>query len=197
GTLKYLHVSEFGKICAKYPDKAKEIVTGAFEAVGAECVITIESTAEGKGGYFHKFATEAENNEKLGIELSNLDWEFFFYPWHQDKSYSIDTKTPIPARLAEYFYELEQKHGVKLTTGQMRWYVAKEKVLGEDMKREYPATPKEAFEAAVLGAYYSQQINKIYRDKRIGRVPYDSSALVHTFWDLGMNDMNCIWFIQL
>lgn len=33
GTLYSLHVSEFGKICAKYPDKAKEIVTGAFEAV--------------------------------------------------------------------------------------------------------------------------------------------------------------------
>jgi hypothetical protein len=28
GTLQYLHVSEFGKVCAKYPDKAKEIVTG-------------------------------------------------------------------------------------------------------------------------------------------------------------------------
>jgi hypothetical protein len=27
GTLQYLHVSEFGKICAQYPDKAREIVT--------------------------------------------------------------------------------------------------------------------------------------------------------------------------
>jgi hypothetical protein len=28
GTLQYLHVSEFGKICAQFPDKAREIVTG-------------------------------------------------------------------------------------------------------------------------------------------------------------------------
>jgi hypothetical protein len=28
GTLQYLHVSEFGKICAQAPDKAREIVTG-------------------------------------------------------------------------------------------------------------------------------------------------------------------------
>ncbi|NYT61269.1 DUF4055 domain-containing protein [Alcaligenaceae bacterium] len=28
GTLRYLHVSEFGKICAKFPHKAREIVTG-------------------------------------------------------------------------------------------------------------------------------------------------------------------------
>ena len=28
-TFQYLHISEFGKICAKYPDKAEEIVTGS------------------------------------------------------------------------------------------------------------------------------------------------------------------------
>ncbi|EIR76717.1 terminase large subunit [Yersinia pestis PY-34] len=48
GTLYSLHVSEFGKICAKYPDKAKEIVTGAFEAVPLGGKITLESTAEGE-----------------------------------------------------------------------------------------------------------------------------------------------------
>jgi hypothetical protein len=26
-TLQFLHISEFGKICAKYPDKAREIIT--------------------------------------------------------------------------------------------------------------------------------------------------------------------------
>ncbi len=48
GTMQRLLVSEFGKICAKYPDKAREIVTGAFEAVGLGGKITLESTAEGK-----------------------------------------------------------------------------------------------------------------------------------------------------
>ena len=44
-TLQYLHISEFGKICKKYPDKAKEIVTGSLNTlhVGQQC--TIESTA--------------------------------------------------------------------------------------------------------------------------------------------------------
>ena len=55
GTLRYLHVSEFGKICAKYPDKAREIVTGAFEAVSTGCFATIESTAEGRAGYFFDY----------------------------------------------------------------------------------------------------------------------------------------------
>ena len=46
GTLQRLHVSEFGKICRQFPHKAKEIVTGAFEAVGIGNQITLESTAE-------------------------------------------------------------------------------------------------------------------------------------------------------
>jgi hypothetical protein len=34
-------------------------------------------------------------------------------------------------------------------------------------------------------------------EKRIGLpVPYDPSRMVHTFWDIGMDDENCIWFYQ-
>ena len=47
-------MSEFGKICRKYPDKAQEIVTGAFEAVGLGNQVTLESTAEGREGYFSR-----------------------------------------------------------------------------------------------------------------------------------------------
>ena len=46
-----MHVSELGKICKKYPEKAKEIVTGDVEAVPADGgIITLEATAEGKKG---------------------------------------------------------------------------------------------------------------------------------------------------
>lgn len=47
GTLQFLHISEFGKICNRYPDRAEEIVTGAIEAVPKEGFVFIESTAEG------------------------------------------------------------------------------------------------------------------------------------------------------
>src|SRR3990167_1157722 len=33
GTLQILHVSEYGKICARYPDKADEIKTGALNTI--------------------------------------------------------------------------------------------------------------------------------------------------------------------
>jgi len=51
-TLQSLHVSELAKIAAKFPDKAKELKTGAFKAVGKDNKITLESTSEGKSGLF-------------------------------------------------------------------------------------------------------------------------------------------------
>ncbi|MCP4322848.1 MAG: terminase, partial [Alteromonadales bacterium] len=81
-TLQSLHVSEFGKICKKYPDKAQEIVTGAFEAVPADGgIITLESTAEGKEGYFYKYCQQAKKQKDLGKKLSVLDFSFHFFSW--------------------------------------------------------------------------------------------------------------------
>ena len=45
GTIHRLHISEFGKICAKYPDKAKEVITGSIPAVPKSGILIIESTA--------------------------------------------------------------------------------------------------------------------------------------------------------
>ena len=99
GTLRYLHVSEFGKICAKYPDKAREIVTGAFEAVSTGCFATIESTAEGRAGYFFDYCQTAEKALLQGKPLSALDWKFFFFSWWKNPQYAIDPVEPLPARL--------------------------------------------------------------------------------------------------
>ena len=41
GTIHRLHISEFGKICAKYPDKAREVVTGSIPAVPLSGMLVI------------------------------------------------------------------------------------------------------------------------------------------------------------
>ncbi len=194
GTLQSLHVSEFGKICKKFPDKAKEIVTGAFEAVAAGNVITIESTAEGREGYFFEYCKDAEKMQQLKKVLSVLDFKFHFFPWYTREEYSI--VGDINPALTKYFDELENKYGVALTDNQKAWYSAKWKVLGDDMKREYPSTPKEAFEVSVQGAYYAQQFAKIYKDGRIvnGLAKYDNQGDVHTACDIGIGDSTAIWF---
>ena len=196
GTLRYLHVSEFGKICAKFPDKAKEIVTGAFEAVATGCFITIESTAEGKSGYFYDYCNTAEKAHIQGKLLSSLDWKFFFFSWWKNPLYAIAPVEPIPSRLEEYFSEIKAKHGIDLTEQQKAWYHAKEKTLGDDMKREYPSIPSEAFEQSIEGAYYARQFRELYKEKRITVLPDNSHLPVYTYWDLGIGDSTAIWFVR-
>lgn len=196
GTLYSLHVSEFGKICAKYPQKAKEIVTGAFEAVPLGGKITLESTAEGKQGYFYNYCQESEKMALLKKILSPLDWKFFFFSWWKNQQYAIDVVEPLPERLIAYFGELEVKHQIMVTDRQKAWYHSKEKTLGEDMKREYPSLPAEAFAQSVEGAYYKNQFKAIYQDGRIGILPDNSHLPVMTFWDLGVSDSMVIWFVR-
>ena len=196
GTLYSLHVSEFGKICAKYPDKAREIVTGAFEAVPLGGKITLESTAEGKSGYFYNYCQESEKLQLQGKTLSALDFKFFFFSWWKNQDYSLPVTTEIPQRLKDYFAELKAKHNINTTPEQQQWYWQKEKTLGEDIKREYPSIPSEAFAQSVEGAYYKKQFKFLYENGRIGQLPDNSHLDVMTFWDLGVSDSMVIWFVR-
>lgn len=46
------------------------------------------------------------------------------------------------------------------------------------------------------GAIYATELRQITQEGRIGKVPYDPSRPVHTFWDLGYSDHTAIWFVQ-
>lgn len=54
-----------------------------------------------------------------------------------------------------------------------------------------------SFEAAILGAYYGQEMMRADKEGRISDVPYDYLAPVHTAWDLGYSDDTSIWFYQV
>lgn len=197
GTLNYLHVSEHGKICARYPEKAKEIRTGALNAVEAGQFAFIESTAEGREGDFYKLCETAKAKALSGAALTPLDFKFHFFPWWRNPAYRLDPQgVPIPAPLAAYFADLELAHGVRLDDAQRAWYAKKTETQGEEMKREYPSIPEEAFEAAIEGAYYGMQMARVRKEGRICRVPYEPSIPVNTFWDLGMDDSTTVWFHQ-
>ena len=53
-----------------------------------------------------------------------------------------------------------------------------------------------SFEGSAQGSYYAKQIQLAETEKRIGKVPYDPSLLVDTWWDLGIDDAMAIWFTQ-
>ncbi len=198
GTLQLLHISEYGKICSKYPDKAREVRTGALNTVQAGQVVFIESTAEGQEGHFYDICQSAEARERMGTSLSPLDFKFHFYPWHRSPDYAIAPGGVVVGDdLRRYFSKLETTAGITLTADQKAWYAKKCETQLSDMKREYPGTPGEAFEASIEGAYYAEPMAQAELQGRIGDWPADPNFAVHTAWDIGVGDYTAIWFFQV
>ena len=54
-----------------------------------------------------------------------------------------------------------------------------------------------SFEAAILGAFYGQEMRHITDSQRITTVDYDPMFPCHTSWDLGFNDSTAIWWFQV
>ena len=54
-----------------------------------------------------------------------------------------------------------------------------------------------SFEAAILGAYYGQEMRRITDLGRITDIEYDDMFPCHTAWDLGFNDSTSIWWFQV
>lgn len=54
-----------------------------------------------------------------------------------------------------------------------------------------------SFEAAIMGAYYGQEMRRITDLDRITTVDYDPMFPCHTAWDLGFNDSTSIWWFQV
>lgn len=194
-TLQYLHISEFGKICAHFPDKAREIVTGSLNTLGSRQYVLIESTAEGKEGYFYDLCKTAQADIESQKKLSSLDYRFHFYPWWECSDYSLEDYTTPPDYMEDYFFKLKAAK-INLTPGQKSWYYKNLLIQKDDMKREYPSTPDEAFESAIDGSFYARWLREARMDERIGAVPWDKQASVSVAFDPGYLDACAIVFWQ-
>lgn len=201
GTLQYLHVSEYGPMCAFYPQRAGEVKTGALNTVSPDAIVTIESTAHGRTGDFYTMCNRARELDamvKAGTAcLTKLDYRFLFFPWFEDPANQLDPEgVPIPPDSAAYFKELQDKHGITLSAAQRAWYVKKAQEQGDKMQQEHPSTPDEAFAQSIEGAYYSQQLTKATAQGRICDLPVIPGVPVNLFFDIGHSDSTCIWFHQ-
>lgn len=198
-TLQFLHVSEFGKICAKAPERAREVVTGAFPTLAVGCPLFVESTAEGQDGYFHKYCMEALEAERTGRVLSQQSFKMHFFPWWRKQGNRLDPATvEIEDNMSLYFDKLAAERGILLDDWQKAWYANQAKLLAGDMHREQPSYPEEAFAAAIEGAYYEKEMLWLRQNQRITSVPWDPALPVNTFWDFGVstNNETTIWFHQ-
>ena len=202
GTVNLLHVSELGKIALKFPQRAQEIINGAIPAVPLEGgIAVVESTAEGAFGEFYELCEPAMKRMEKGAPETRLDWRLHFFPWYRSKDYRLsDEEVPfvqIPDALRRYFAKLQAELGIVLTANQQAWYAKMAETHKRKMKQEYPATPKEAFEQAVEGAIYGEEMTWLREQGRLGVVPLDINHPVDTLWDFGTGDANAIWFHQL
>ena len=201
GTIHRLHISEFGKICAKYPDKAVEVVTGSIPAVPENGILIIESTAEGQEGEYYKMTQRAMALQQQGKKLTRRDYRFHFFPWWQAPEYTLDDPGVVMTdRDRLYFERIEGEAECTLTPGQRAWYVntrdsdfsGKE----ERMWQEYPSTPSEAFKTSTEGVYYANELAVARKQGRVLKIPV-VDVPVDTFWDIGRRDSTAIWFVQL
>jgi len=201
GTYHRLHVSEFGKICAKNPSKAKEVISGSIPSVPMSGILIIESTAEGQQGSFYSICQAAMKLLQLGKKLSPKEYRFHFYAWHQDEKYRLNAEgVHISEKDHEYFDEIETKMNVTLDLEQRAWYIAERTSFedaGEDssMLQEYPSTPDEAFQKSTEGTYFAKQMTAVRKEKRICKIPV-VDMLCNTFWDIGGTAGTAIWVLQ-
>tara|TARA_R110000823_G_C15919799_1_gene498585 strand:+ start:533 stop:2098 length:1566 start_codon:yes stop_codon:yes gene_type:complete len=201
GTLQYLHISEFGKICAKFPERADEVITGSIPAVPTNGMVFIESTAEGQDGHFYKISKRAEALMQSGKKLNPKDYKFHFYPWHGESKYTTSPDDVIITNKDhQYFDKIEGEASCKISIEQRAWWIMTRdsEFSGEEEKmwQEYPSTPKEAFQKSKEGCYYTVQMSKARKEERITSVAYRPGYPVNTFWDIGNGDGTGIWLHQ-
>lgn len=200
-TLQFLHVSEFGKICAHFPLRAKEIVTGTLPAAESG-VSFIESTAEGREGPYYEMATRAQANANTkGKVLSRHEYKFIFAPWWSAKEYVADpASVTLTGTDHDYFDKIESLVEHTIDLPHRAWYVAtRDNAFSGDwalMKQEYPSIPEEAFEQSAEGVYYANQMTSARNTGRVTDIAYDPRVPVNTFWDLGKDDDMVLWFHQ-
>ncbi len=201
GTPHFLHVSEFGKISARFPDKAVEITTGSIQGVPANGFVFLESTAEGQAGAFYDISERARAKKEAKEVLNTTDYRFHFFAWWMMPEYRTNPRgVRISAKEHEYFDAVEGEMGEAIDLEQRAWYIQKRDSdfasTPELMWREYPSTPKECWQAATEGKYYATAINIARREGRIGSFPLIRHVPVNSFWDMGNSDKTAVWMHQ-
>jgi hypothetical protein len=177
GTMHRLHVSEMGKIGARFPEKAREIVTGSIPAVPESGIVIVESTAEGASGRFYEMVRRArevsEARQPLTSRLNSREWRLHFFAWWEAPEYRIDPQgVLITDTDRAYFNELEGRLHITLDARQRAWYAAT--LHGADfagerplMWQEYPSDAEEPFRVPREGCYYTAQLSQARQEDRI------------------------------
>ncbi len=196
GSYPLVLVSEFGKTCARNPQKAEEVITGTLQSVPRDGQIIIESTAEGNEGFYAEMIMEASRRGNENI--SELEYKLFFYSWLEEPDYVLHEKVNYDVSLTDYFNKIEKEINRKISQPQRNWYAVQSKLLGDKIRQEFPSTVSESFLTSSDAFYFAESINKAYQENRCLFTPlYDALLPVYVSMDIGVNDLTVMAFFQI
>ncbi len=134
-----------------------------------------------------------------GQPTINQQYKAHFYNWTWDDE-ELTQIVPVPfseMQQHDKFEDYAAKH--KLSQIEITYYYQKWLSHNKNwnaLKREYPTTPQEAFEAISEGTFYGEQIGMMEQNGQIGVTPWDRALKVHTVWDLGVGKNMVVGFFQ-
>lgn len=198
-TLQRLHISEFGKIANKYPERAKETKTGTLQAISPGNTVVIESTGEGENEFKRMWdnAVEASSRASKSSGYAGKDFQPVFLSWLDDPDCTQQRPESVSETITKYFQKLEELSGKAITQEQRNFWIAQYRELGEAIYQEYPATPEEAFAKINDGSYYASLFTShVIRLERLVKDLHDPNLPVHVSMDLGMSDTFTLTYFQ-
>ena len=139
GTFQFIRISEFGKINAAFPAKAREIMSGALQTADANARVYIESTAEGLGDVFHDMCQVAESRSHTdgpGQPLAASEYRFDFLPWWGEPTYRADpARVTITASDHAYFDKIEAEVDRPIDLEQRAFYETPAEAFADEISR--------------------------------------------------------------
>lgn len=165
-TITDLHCSEVA-----FWDDPKSLLTGLFQAVPISGEISIESTGNGVGNWYHRAVMQADSGDimpgmKRSFRLHFLDWASF--PEYRNKltdkekqevldSLLVDLEEP---ELLEYGLDAEQLAFRRDKLAELDWDLS-------SFKQEYPLTLDECFQSASRSIFQNIKYKKSQKWVRV------------------------------
>lgn len=181
-----------------------------------------ESSKDGLGGPF-KLGPEVwisynpELDDDAVHERYVLKKELYAPDFHPDDNIPLEAQTKykqieellnkgnivLADEDVKFYNELKYKryaYVVKVNYTDNKWFPPDLRREMSLLKANNPTKYLEVWEGhtkqVLDGAIYADELRQTLIDGRRGKVPYDPTKPVYTFWDLGHSDKTAIWFIQ-
>lgn len=152
-TIGWLHVSEAAFV-------KQERLVATLDAVPLNGRITLESTPNGVGNYFHEQWVDNDSYEK------------FFFPWFIFPEYQLPVPPDAPPpneEEAEFIAHAYERHGVLVTPEQLEFRRFKRKSHKDTFFQEYPEDDKGCFLTSGNPAIDPESIRRAERNRKPGR----------------------------